>query len=73
MHEFVCPYLEGNVELTDERKLHIAERHPELLPEHLEWIVETLANPDQVRKSVRFGNENYSLVGLMICITVNTS
>ena len=34
MSLFPCPYLKGEVELTDERERHIAERHPELLPEH---------------------------------------
>ena len=56
MSRFLCPYLKGEVELTEEREHHIAERHPDLLPEHRERIAETLANPDQVRKSVRFGS-----------------
>ena len=56
MSRFLCPYLKGEVELTEERERHIAERHPDLLPEHRERIAETLANPDQVRKSVRFGS-----------------
>jgi hypothetical protein len=41
--------------LTEERERHIAERHPDLLPEHRERLAETLADPDQVRRSVRFG------------------
>jgi hypothetical protein len=53
---FYCPYLQGEVALTEERERHIAERHPELLPEHRERIAETLAYPDQVRKSARFGS-----------------
>ena len=53
---FPCNYLDGNVELTDERVGHIAERHPELLPEHRSLIEETLSAPDQVRRSVRFGS-----------------
>lgn len=56
MTYFPCPYLQGEVELTEEREQHIAERHPDLLPEHRERIAETLAEPDQVRRSVRFGN-----------------
>ena len=56
MSRFSCPYLKGEVELTEERERHIAERHPDLLPEHRERIAETLADPDQVRKSVRFGS-----------------
>ena len=34
MSRFPCPYLKGNVELTEERERHIAERHPDLLPEY---------------------------------------
>ncbi len=56
MTRFRCPYLGGEVELTEERERHIAERHPDLLPEHRGRIEETLANPDQVRRSVRFGS-----------------
>ena len=56
MSRFPCPYLEGEVELTEERERHIAERHPDLLPEYRKQVAETLAAPDQVRRSVRFGN-----------------
>lgn len=56
MEQFPCPYLEGVVELTEERSRHIAERHPDLLPEHRTKIAETLEVPDQVRRSSRFGN-----------------
>jgi hypothetical protein len=56
MTRFPCPYLSGDVELTEEREAHIAERHPDLLPEHRARLVETLAAPDQVRRSVRFGS-----------------
>jgi hypothetical protein len=51
-----CPYLDAQVDLTDERERHIAERHPDLLPEHRECIADTLAHPDQVRRSARFVN-----------------
>ena len=54
--DILAPYLNGEVELTDERKRHIAERHPDLLPNHRHWIAETLAQPDHVRQSVRFGS-----------------
>lgn len=50
---FPCPYLKGDVECTDERERHIAERHPDLLPEHGGRIAQTLAAPDQVRCSTR--------------------
>jgi hypothetical protein len=56
MMRYPCPYLKGEVELTDERERHIAERHPDLLPEHEKWIAEALAQPDQVRRGVRFGS-----------------
>jgi len=49
-----CPYLKGEVELTDERVRHVAERHPDLLPEHKDRIALTLAEPDMVRRSARF-------------------
>lgn len=54
--KFACPYLTSEVELTEERERHIAERHPELLPEYRNRIGETLAAPEQVRRSARFGN-----------------
>jgi hypothetical protein len=56
MSRFRCPYLKGEVELTEERERHIAERHPDLLPEYKKQMVETLGAPDQVRRSARFGN-----------------
>jgi hypothetical protein len=40
----------------DEREHHIAERHPDLLPAHRDRLAETLADPDEVRKSARFAN-----------------
>jgi hypothetical protein len=56
MTYFPCPYLRGQVELTDEREQHIANTHPDLLPEHRDRIADTLADPDQIRRSSRFGN-----------------
>jgi hypothetical protein len=56
MTKFPCPYLRGEVELTGERERHIAERHPDLLPEYRQRIAEVLAAPDQIRRSVRFGS-----------------
>ena len=50
-----CPYLGCEVELTEERERHIAERHPDLLPDHRERLAGALANPDEVRRSARFG------------------
>ena len=54
MTRFSCPQLRGSVEWTEERERHVAERHPELLPEHRDLIAETVADPDQVRRSARF-------------------
>ena len=53
---FTCPYLGGTVELTDEREQHIAANHPDLLPAYRWCIAEALTDPDQVRRSERFGN-----------------
>jgi len=48
-----CPYLGGDVELAAARVQHIAERHPELLPQHLAALKQTVADPDEVRRSTR--------------------
>ncbi len=53
MKTFPCPFLKGEVELTDEREAHIAETHPDLLPEYLPQLRQTLEEPDEVRRSVR--------------------
>jgi hypothetical protein len=50
-HFFDCPYLSSQVELSDEREEHIIQNHPNTLPNYLEQLSETLANPDQVRLS----------------------
>jgi hypothetical protein len=50
---FHCPYLGSEVELTSEREQHIVQAHPDLLPDHRDRIGETLADPDQVRRSNR--------------------
>ncbi len=46
-------YLKGEDELTDERRTPIARAHPDLLPEYLVQVGQTLAAPDQVRRSTR--------------------
>lgn len=51
MKNFNCPYLKAEVELTPEREIHIAERHPDLLPDYAAAIAETLLDPDTVRRS----------------------
>ena len=53
---FPCPYLDSNVELTDERENHITLRHPDLLPKYQQCIPNTLMLPDEVRRSVCIGN-----------------
>lgn len=54
MAVFACPYLGTEVELTEEREKHIADNHPDLLPDHRDKIAGTLADPDEVRRSARF-------------------
>ena len=51
-----CPYLGGEVELSEEREQHIRTHHPDLLPEHRSRILEVVGEPDQVRRSSRVGN-----------------
>jgi hypothetical protein len=53
MQTFSCPYLKGEVELTEDREAHISRTHPDLLPEYLAQIGQTLADPDQVQRSIR--------------------
>jgi hypothetical protein len=48
---FLCPYLGQSVELTDERRIHIAERHPGILPIYEPQLIETMAIPDTIHKS----------------------
>lgn len=57
MRIFPCPYLKGNVELSDEREAHIAAQHPDLLPEFIAEIGQTLVEPDEVRKGERIASE----------------
>jgi hypothetical protein len=51
-----CPYLGAEVLLSPERERHIAEHHPDLLPEYLNHLAATVSDPDEVRKSARFSN-----------------
>lgn len=51
-----CPYLDGQVELTDERRAHIERRHPEVLPQHWDWLVETVLDPDRVLVDADYPN-----------------
>jgi hypothetical protein len=52
----LCPFLGADVELSDERERHIRSHHPDLLPRCRERMIETVADPDQVRRSTRVGN-----------------
>lgn len=70
---FPCNYLDGNVELTEERAGHIAERHPELLPEHRSLIEETLAAPLIKSAAVSaLAVQNCSPAGMLIFATAST-
>jgi hypothetical protein len=53
---FPCPYLGNPVELDEDRQQHICSHHPDLLPAHWGCIMETVGQPDQVRRSVRAAN-----------------
>lgn len=53
MRKFPCPYFDGEVELTEEREAHIAQTHPDLFPEYLPQLQQTLLDPDEVRRSAR--------------------
>ncbi len=53
MKLFPCPYLQGEVILTDEREQHITERHPDLLPQYKQCLAETLLKPLHIRCSRR--------------------
>jgi hypothetical protein len=56
MTRFPRPYLRAEVELTDQRERHIVETHPDFLPKHRQRITDTLANPEQVLRSLRSSN-----------------
>jgi hypothetical protein len=51
-----CTYLGIEVELSAEREEHIRRHHPDLLPDHRQRIIETVGEPDQIRRSARVGN-----------------
>jgi hypothetical protein len=58
MTRFSCPYLNDEVELTDERRQHIVEQHPELAPFLDEVLGQTLVTPDLVVRSSRIPSAN---------------
>jgi len=51
-----CPYLDTDVELSEDRERHIRSHHPDLLPGYGGRMLETVADPDEVRGSARVGN-----------------
>jgi hypothetical protein len=53
LKSFSCPYLENQVELTEEREQHIINTHPGTLPNYLDQLSDTLVEPDLIRKSDR--------------------
>jgi uncharacterized protein YuzE len=56
MRRYFCPYLKAEVELGHEREQHIIERHPDLVPDHLTLIAETLADMGK-RLSFKYDRE----------------
>lgn len=54
MNYFACPFLQAEVELTDERRQHVLSSHPEFGSDLLDKIRQTLADPDEVRRDRRF-------------------
>lgn len=56
MTRFACPYLNADVELAEEREMHIRDKHPDLLPAHHDYPAQTLGDPDEVRRDTRFPN-----------------
>lgn len=56
MKIYPCPYLGSEVELSEERESHIAIHHPDLMPRHKDQVKDTLADPDNIRRSKRFPN-----------------
>ena len=51
--QFDCPYLGAQVELTDEREAHIAQKHERVFAEGDALIARVLATPDVIRRDAR--------------------
>jgi hypothetical protein len=47
-----CPRLGAVVELTDERREHVARRQSDLVPGRSRWVGETLSDPDYVVRRI---------------------
>ena len=56
MQRFECPFLQAQVELTDERRQHIESSHSDLaqLREYPDCLARVLSDPDQIRSDSRF-------------------
>ena len=50
---FPCRYLDGEVEVTDERYAHVLQGHSDFAPAYWGRVADTLSAPDQVRGSKR--------------------
>jgi hypothetical protein len=50
---FYCPYLDAQIQLTDEREGHIRRLHPEVLTPGRNLIAGALSDPDLIRRDLR--------------------
>lgn len=51
MEQIYQPYFQDCVVLSDETKVHIQRQHPEIYPDFLLEIRQTVSRPDTIRKS----------------------
>jgi hypothetical protein len=51
--QFLCSYLKSKVDVSEERLSHIATNHPDLLPDNMAVLIETIKEPEFVRVSNR--------------------
>ncbi len=49
-------YLGADVELSEEREVHIGARHPDLPPRYRSQMLDTIGDPDEIRRSSRADN-----------------
>jgi hypothetical protein len=54
MERIYSHYLGEEVELPAEREQHIGGRHPDLIPDYRDLMLQTVIDPDAVRRSIRF-------------------
>jgi hypothetical protein len=72
MAQLPCPFLSGEVELTGERERHIAERHPDLLPENSDLMAAPWPILIWCGAASTWETPGCFLVGLTIFGAVNT-